>query len=247
MPEKPMLLVGLAALATLAFAPGPPALHGTGQLEWNTFLGPSGSIQENAIAVDGGGNVFAVGTAASALGWGHSVAKLDSTGQLLWRHLGADTYSGVATSVAVDALGDIYVGGWGGCQAGSLAIGSAWVAKLDSGGADVWHTCLGWISDDAFAEVRTVAVDASGNVFATGRSNLSWGAPVNAHAGGDDAFVARLGPDGSLDWNTFMGGRATTWARASPWTRAETCTRRAPATRRGARRSSPTPGLGGSS
>ncbi len=268
MSEKSRLLVGLAALTTLALAAGPRALHATGevplswhtyagsqvdddgsgiavdpagnvyftgwsdatwgspiqghsggrdnfvaklkstgQLEWNTFLGPSGSIQENAIAVDGGGNVFAVGTAASALDWGQFVAKLDSSGQLLWRHLGAETYWGVATSVAVDVLGSIYVGGWGGCQTGPSLIGSAWVAKLDSSGADVWHTCLGWIiADDAFAEVRTVAVDASGSVYATGRSTLSWGAPVNPHAGGDDAFVAKLGPDGSLAWTTFMGG-----------------------------------------
>jgi len=50
-----------------------------------------------------------------------------------------------------------------------------------------------------------IAVDGSGNVYVAGTSNSTWGSPVNAHAGGNDAFAAKLGSSGSLQWNTFMG------------------------------------------
>lgn len=37
-------------------------------------------------------------------------------------------------------------------------------------------------------------MDGIGNLYAAGYSNSTWGLPVNAHAGGRDAFVAMLGP-----------------------------------------------------
>jgi hypothetical protein len=42
-----------------------------------------------------------------------------------------------------------------------------------------------------------------------GYSRSSWSAPVNAHAGKDDVFVAKLDRDGNLVWNTFMGSAKT--------------------------------------
>jgi hypothetical protein len=36
-------------------------------------------------------------------------------------------------------------------------------------------------------------------------SDTTWGSAVDAHAGGDDAFAAKLNNSGVLLWNTFMG------------------------------------------
>ena len=53
-----------------------------------------------------------------------------------------------------------------------------------------------------------IAVDSSGNVYVAGNSNASWwGNPSRMAQGGYDAFVAKLGSNGSLTWNTFLGGR----------------------------------------
>jgi hypothetical protein len=52
-----------------------------------------------------------------------------------------------------------------------------------------------------------IAVDTNGNVYVVGRSQVTWGTPVNAHAGGGDydAFAVKLDEDGNRLWHTFMG------------------------------------------
>jgi hypothetical protein len=50
-----------------------------------------------------------------------------------------------------------------------------------------------------------IARDDSGNLYIVGSSSGSWGSPVNAHSGGDDAYVACLDSSGNLLWNTFLG------------------------------------------
>jgi hypothetical protein len=136
-------------------------------LTWNTFLGGSSYDWGNAIAVDGSGNVYVAGNSWAA--WGTPVRA----------------YSG-----------------------GSSPI-DTFVAKLDSGGALQWNTFLGSSGNDGG---RAIAADGSGNLYVTGDSNTSWGTPVHAYTGGNDAFVAKLNSsDGALQWNTFLGGNGNDW------------------------------------
>ncbi|MBN1189841.1 MAG: SBBP repeat-containing protein [Dehalococcoidales bacterium] len=64
-----------------------------------------------------------------------------------------------------------------------------------------WSTFLG-----GNANSHAVAVDSEGNTYITGYSDSRWGNPVNEFGSGQDAFLAKVGTDGSLDWNTFLGG-----------------------------------------
>ena len=51
-----------------------------------------------------------------------------------------------------------------------------------------------------------IAVDGSGNVNATSRSNATWGWPIRPYTpSGDDAFVVKFDTSGALLWNTFLG------------------------------------------
>jgi hypothetical protein len=65
---------------------------------------------------------------------------------------------------------------------------------LNSSGVRQWHTFLGAGSSNDFGS--GVAADRSGNVYVVGYGWGTWGTPVNAHAGWDDAFVAKLAVGG---------------------------------------------------
>jgi len=79
----------------------------------------------------------------------------------------------------------------------------AFVAKLDNSGGLLWNTFLGSSAHD---EGCGIAVDDSGNVYVVGYSSATWGTPVRAYSSNYDAFIAKLTSNGSLTWNSFLGG-----------------------------------------
>jgi hypothetical protein len=194
-------------------------------LQWNTFLG-SGSedLTQNTIAVDAFGNVYVGGWSDAT--WGSPldsytgnedafVAKLNASGVLQWHVFMGNESTDIAHGLALDASGNVHMSGWtvnnwngsfwgtpvnpGGC------CQNAFVVKLSSSGVPHWVTFLG---GDAGVLGTGVAVDASGNVYVGGRSDATWGTPINDHtgSGGEDGFAAKLGSNGVLQWNTFFGG-----------------------------------------
>ena len=56
---------------------------------------------------------------------------------------------------------------------------------------------------------RGLACDPSGNVYVAGMSTETWGTPLVAHGGDNDAFVAKLDSSGVLQWNTFLGSSSS--------------------------------------
>jgi hypothetical protein len=101
--------------------------------------------------------------------------------------------AGVGFSIAVDNSGNVYVTGQSGATWGAPVNAytggiDACVAKLNSAGARQWNTFMGSAGEDWG---YSIAVDSGGNVYVAGYSDATWGAPVNGHAGGNDAFVAK--------------------------------------------------------
>jgi hypothetical protein len=201
-------------------------LDSNGALTWNTFLGAAGADVGYGIALDAGNNVYVVGDSRAT--WGAQVrsytagvdsfaAKLDTDGGLIWNtFLGGNGDDG-GYGITVDAT-SVYICGqssaaWGNpVRAFSGAI-NACVTKMNSTtGALTWNTFLGSSDEAGYG----IAVDAGGKVYVTGRSNSTWGTPVRAYSVGTDAFVAKLGSNGALTWNTFLGGTGTdlSWAMA---------------------------------
>ncbi len=191
-----------------------------GSLLWNTFLGGSGSDYGYAVALDPGGNVYVAGYSNAT--WGSPVqaytsgndafvAKLTTDGSLLWNTFLGSRGTEVGYDIAVDSGGNVYVAGvsnatWGSPIRAYTSGNDAFVAKLTTDGSLVWNTFFGGSgSDYGYA----VALDPGANVYVAGYSNATWGSPIRAYTSGNDAFVAKLTTDGSLLWNTFLGGRGT--------------------------------------
>ncbi|WP_295687036.1 SBBP repeat-containing protein [uncultured Nevskia sp.] len=154
------------------------------------------------------------------------VSKLKSDGSafLYSTYLGGDTSLGggtygndIAYAIAVDGAGNAYVAGetdssnfpvrnaFQAVRAGPI---SAFVSKINpAGSALVYSTYLGGSNeDDAFA----IAVDSAGNAYVAGKTDSNDFPTVNplqAYAGGSDAFVVKFTADGSaLSYGTYFGG-----------------------------------------
>jgi hypothetical protein len=192
-------------------------LTSSGTLSWNTFLGGSSNTSGYGIAVDGSGNVYVVGNSSST--WGTPVrgysgnddafaAKLNSSGGLTWNTFLGGSGDDTGRGIAVDGSGNVYVGGycsstWGTPVRAFSGSNDAFAAKLTSSGGLTWNTFLG---GSGYTYGHGIAVDGSGNVYVAGYSNATWGAPVRAYSGSNDAFAAKLNSSGALIWNTFLGG-----------------------------------------
>ncbi len=157
-------------------------LDTNGNLIWNTFLGGSGrDYMYGGLTVDGSGNVYVAGQSDGT--WGSPVrafsggsedvfaAKLDSNGSLIWKG---------TSDVA-----------WGSPDRAYTGNRDAFAVKLDSTGSLTWSTFLGGGGDD---DGNALAVNGSGNVYVAGLSYGTWGSPVRAYAGAQDAFVAKFTP-----------------------------------------------------
>ena len=129
------------------------------------------------------------------------VIKLNSSGASQWHtFLGSSVsytnpaHTDCAYGIAVDGAGNAYVvgefwGTWGSPEDAYTGGGDALLAMLNGSGAMQWHTFIGSsVTDCAYGIVK----DGSGNAFVAGYSNTTWGSPVNAHAGGRDAFVLKF-------------------------------------------------------
>ncbi len=196
-------------------------LSPSGALLWNTFLGGNSFDYSRGVAVDGQGNVYVVGS--SLVQWGSDIprlrtdwdafaAKLSPNGALLWSTFLGGKGNDEGLGIAVDGTGNVYVAGtsdnsWRSPVHPYSAQEDAYAAKLSPNGTLLWSTFLGGSGHDWG---RAVAVDGNGNVHVSGQSDATWGSPVRPFtyppSGWQDAFAAKLGPGGELDWNTFLGG-----------------------------------------
>src|SRR6266849_713130 len=203
-------------------------------LSYSTYLGGSGDDVGNAIAVDSSGNAYVTGftgstnfptksptQSASGGGFDAFVAKLDPTGSTLFysTFLGGSA-DDAGNAIAVDGSGNAYVTGVtrstnfptkNALQSAVGGASDAFVAKLDPTGSTlVYSTFLGGSAADGG---NAIAVDSSGNAYATGNTlstNFPTKNPLQPASGGvKDAFVAKLDPTGStLIYSTFLGGSA---------------------------------------
>jgi len=134
------------------------AYSGAGVPLWtNRYNGPgNGDDEPQAVAVDGGGNVFVTGYSAGTNVYpynsDYATIKYSGAGVPLWtnRYNGSGNNSDSATAVAVDGSGNVFVTG----NSATLAYSGAGVPL--------------WTNTDFSS--AAIAVDGSGNVFVTGTS-----------------------------------------------------------------------------
>ncbi|MBX3276294.1 MAG: SBBP repeat-containing protein, partial [Sandaracinaceae bacterium] len=198
-------------------------LSAAGALAYSTYLGGSNTDVGRGIAVDGAGAAYVTGEtfssnfptlspaqAANAGGGDAFVTKLSAAGALAYSTYLGGSSSDYGWGIAVDGAGAAYVTGYTGssnfptlspAQAANAGGWDAFVTKLSAAGALAYSTYLGGSGSD-FG--RGIAVDGAGAAYVTGEtSSIDFPATAGAFrtttAGGGDAFVAKLGPDGAAN------------------------------------------------
>jgi len=189
-------------------------------LVYSSYLGGSDREDAKGVAVDSTGHVYVAGSIRS-LDFptpGLFVAKLTPDGSaLVYTTFLGPAEPGRTDSIAVDCQGYAYVAGdtdsrnfptLNAIQPALAGGFDAVVAKLDPTGALVYSTYLGGRNNDGDANVEA---GCDGSTYVAGQTSspdFPTANPIQQRlAGGFDAFVAKITPDGSaLVYSTFLGG-----------------------------------------
>lgn len=205
-------------------------------LVYSTYLGGTDYQQSGqAIAVDSSGDAYVTGVTSASdfpttpgafqTSFGGTkdtyVTKLNSAGSaLLYSSYFGGSGNDSVFGLALDNDGSVYLSGL--TSSSNLPTVSAFQATYGGGGRDafvakvnpagsalVYSSYLGGANDDA---ALAISLDGTGGVFLVGSTSSTNFPTVNAvqpmYGGGpQDAFVAQMGPTGSvLTYSSFLGG-----------------------------------------
>lgn len=200
-------------------------LDSRGNILWARDIIDGGYDEGRDVVVDRSGNIWVTGnfdrsatfdpaTTLTSSGPADAfIAKYAADGSLLFaqRYGNEAIHTERGESIGIDAAGNAYVAL---AFKGTLTIGgttfsapdvfeNSAIIKLAPDGMPVWVVH----ASSESSLIRSIDVDDSGNVALAGRykGTLTLGSSSMPNAGREDAFAARLNPDGSVAWAVGTG------------------------------------------
>jgi hypothetical protein len=201
---------------------------------WAKRIGGIYSDYALAIAVDASGNPILTGMYDSpAISIGATtltnagsndifLAKYDTNGNELWAKTVGGYDNDEAYCISVDSFGNAFIAGFfysntinfGSTTLTNSGNSSIFLAKYDISGNVLWaKNAIGTAEDYA----KSVAVNASGNIFLTGTfdsNTIRFGSITltNAYAGHFDIFFTKFDSNGNVLWAKSSGGTSNDFA-----------------------------------
>ncbi len=175
------------------------------------YNGPGFDLDEAiAIVLDDSNNVYITGYSENADNLDYFTIKYDSTGNQIWgaRYIGDGNISeNRPHDLVIDGNGYIYVTGESSSSLGSPNLDSYATIKYDQSGDTVWTARYHGPGVNGLSQASALALDDSGNVYVTGRSDPSSAFGLNFdivtvkyNSDGDELWVDRYnGPGNSSD------------------------------------------------
>ncbi len=169
-----------------------------GNVLWSRQFGSNYTTEiGRSVAIDGFGNPYVGGHTSgdiggpSAGGTDAFVVKFDDEGNELWSRQIGTSSADYGHTMDVDAAGNAYIAGptrgsLGGPNEGDYDV---FLTKFDPSGNELWSQQIGTPYWD---EARSVAVDAFGSAYVSGRTKGGLVGPNAGSYGSDDAFLIKF-------------------------------------------------------
>lgn len=212
-------------------------LDGGGNFLWAKGAGNSQNSFSNGLSLDATGNAYTTGQYKGIIDFDSSVStytlaakgdddmyilKLDANGNFVWAKTIGDTLPEFPSSIVVDGLNNVYTTGvFRGTVdfdpntglntlSTNTMTGASFISKLDGAGNFIWVKQFDLAPND---RTKALAIDASNNLYATGRFRYTVDFDPNAGTsnltdatGYGDIYVLKLDGTGNFMWVEQLGG-----------------------------------------
>ncbi|EQB62638.1 MAG: hypothetical protein RBG1_1C00001G0217 [candidate division Zixibacteria bacterium RBG-1] len=168
--------------------------------------------QARALAVDDSGNVYVTGFSGINPNYDYATIKYAPSGDTLWvrRYNGPGNSSDYATALEVDNIGFVYVTGFSDPDSTPYNYNHDYATiKYGPYGHTIWVRRYNGLENGEEA-ASALAVDDSGNVYVTGRSD--------GKGTGWDYAIIKYAPDGDTLWVRRYNGPGNSYDRANALT-----------------------------
>ncbi|MDN5215888.1 hypothetical protein QQ020_27675 [Fulvivirgaceae bacterium BMA12] len=187
-------------------------------IEWKTNLGGEYEDYARSVLQTTDGGYVVAGSSNSFNGpmpveeWDYWITKLDAGGGLIWEVILGGSQDDHANCIQQTSDDGYIIAGHTNSSDGDVGGNNGsedyWITKLDATGALIWEANVGGSSSDV---ANAIQQTADGGYIVAGGSVSSDG-DVGGNLGGWDYWIVRLTSDGTLKWETNLGGSSADMA-----------------------------------
>lgn len=174
--------------------------NSVGATDWNVTYGAAGDDRGQAIARDGSGNIYVGGIKANASNDDFVTIKYNNTGVQQWAQVVNGGDNDRLTTLKIDATANVYVTGQTDIDLGGNTDYNFRTIKYNTAGVQQWSVITGnpVNQEDIPSDIY---IDATGNVYVTGKSDAAGGGTVNY-----EFMTAKYNATGVVQWLKYYDG-----------------------------------------